>query len=112
HGVTTILGGNCGFSVAPLTPDAADYLAPMLARVEGMPLTTLMEGVPWNWSSFGSYLAKLEGNVGLNCAFFVGHSAIRRVVMGERAVGHRATPEELEEMKRLLATSLEEGAVG
>ena len=112
HGVTTVLGGLCGFSVAPLTAEAAQYLAPMLARVEGMPLETLMAGVPWNWESFGDYLGLIEGRVGLNAGFFAGHSAIRRVVMGERAVGEEATPEELEAMKALLARSLEEGALG
>src|ERR1019366_9720989 len=49
HGVTTIFGGFCGFSIAPLSPAAADYIMPMLARVEGMPLATLQVGVPWNW---------------------------------------------------------------
>jgi len=90
HGVTTVFGGFCGFSIAPLTPDAGAYLLPMLARVEGMPQETLKVGVSWNWSSFGDFLGLLEGKVGLNCGFFVGHSAVRRVVMGERAVGSLA----------------------
>ena len=85
HGVTTVLGGFCGFSIAPMTPDALTYLAPMLARVEGMPLETLQMAVPWNWQSFGEYLDLIEGKIGLNAGFFAGHSAIRRVVMGERA---------------------------
>ncbi len=112
HGVTTIMGGNCGFSIAPLSADAADYLMRMLARVEGMPLESLQAGVPWDWESFGQYLDKLEGKVAVNAGFMAGHSAIRRVVMGERAVGHEATPEELERMKAMLAASLEEGALG
>jgi len=112
HGVTTVLGGFCGFSVAPLTQEAAGYLAPMLARVEGMPLETLQQAVPWNWESFADYLGLIEGKVGLNAGFFAGHSAIRRVVMGERAVGEKATPEELEAMKRLLGQCLAEGALG
>jgi N-acyl-D-aspartate/D-glutamate deacylase len=112
HGVTTVFGGFCGFSIAPLTPDAAGYLQPMLARVEGMPLKTLQDAVPWNWSSFGEYLARIDGKVGLNAGFFCGHSAIRRIAMGERAVGEKATPEELERMKRLLDDSLREGAMG
>jgi N-acyl-D-aspartate/D-glutamate deacylase len=112
HGVTTIMGGFCGFSIAPLTPEAAAYLGPMLAKVEGMPLDSLKKGVPWDWRSFGDYLDKLEGRVGLNAGFFAGHSAIRRVVMGERAVGEKCTPEELEQMKALLDRSLEEGAMG
>ena len=85
---------------------------PMLARVEGMPLETLQMAVPWNWESFGEYLDSFEGKVGLNAGFFAGHSAIRRVVMGERAVGEKATPEELEKMKALLGESLAQGALG
>ncbi len=112
HGVTTVLGGFCGFSVAPLTPESAKYLAPMLARVEGMPLETLLTAVPWNWQSFGEYLALLEGKIGLNAGFFAGHSAIRRIVMGERAVGEKASDDDLAAMKALLAKSLEEGALG
>ena len=112
HGVTTILGGNCGFSVAPLAPHSAEYLGPMLARVEGMPLKTLQTGVPWDWTSFGSYLGKLEGNLGVNAGFFVGHSAIRRAVMGERAVGHKASDDEIAQMKKLVGDSMQEGALG
>ena len=112
HGVTTIFGGFCGFSIAPLTPEAGAYLMPMLARVEGMPVETLKAGVPWDWDSFGSFLSKLEGKVALNAGFFVGHSAVRRVVMGERAVGEKASPAELAEMKRLVDQSLSEGAMG
>ncbi len=112
HGVTTILGGFCGFSIAPLTPDAGTYLRPMLARVEGMPLKTLEDAVPWDWSSFGDFLDRLEGNIGLNAGFYCGHSAIRRVVMGARAVGAEGTADEIEMMKALLGRSLAEGALG
>ncbi len=112
HGVTTILGGFCGFSIAPLTPEAGAYLLPMLARVEGMPEETLKAGVPWDWSSFGEFLGRHEGRVLLNAGFFVGHSAVRRVVMGPRANSDHATPEELKAMKALVGTSLAEGALG
>lgn len=112
HGVTTIFGGNCGFSIAPLGPGAGEYLMKMLSRVEGMPLEALEEGVPWNWESFGEYLDQLEGRLSINAGFMVGHSAIRRTVMGERAVGSEATPEELQKMVDLLRASLEEGGMG
>ena len=112
HGVTTVFAGNCGFSIAPLSPDAGPYLMRMLARVEGMPLESLEEGVPWDWASFGDYLDRLEGKVAVNAGFMVGHSAVRRVVMGERAVGHEATADELEDMKTLLGQSLVEGGMG
>jgi N-acyl-D-aspartate/D-glutamate deacylase len=112
HGVTTIFGGHCGFSIAPLSKDAAPYLLKMLSRVEGMPANSLEEGVPWDWETFGEYLGKLDGNLGVNAGFMAGHSAIRRVVMGERAVGEKATPADLEQMKALLAQSLSQGAMG
>ena len=112
HGVTTIFGGHCGFSIAPLSEEAAPYLLQMLARVEGMPVASLKEGVPWDWRSFDDFLSKLDGNLGVNAGFMAGHSAIRRVVMGERAVGHQATDDELAKMKALLAKSLAEGAMG
>ncbi|MDE0909933.1 MAG: amidohydrolase family protein [Myxococcota bacterium] len=112
HGVTTVMGGNCGFSIAPLSDDAGDYLMRMLARVEGMPLEALQHGVPWDWRSFDEYLGKLDNKLAVNAGFMVGHSALRRVVMGERAIGNEATEEELAEMKRLLAESLAAGGMG
>ncbi|MCE2389887.1 MAG: D-aminoacylase [Proteobacteria bacterium] len=112
HGVTTVMAGNCGFSIAPLSPEAGPYLMRMLARVEGMPLESLEAGVPWDWKSFADYLGKLDGRLAINAGFMAGHSAIRRVVMGERAVGQEASDEDLAEMKRLLAESLEQGALG
>lgn len=112
HGVTTVFAGMCGFSIAPLDPAAADYLLPMLARVEGMPRQSLEQGVPWDWRSFGDYLGRVSGRVGLNIGFMAGHSAIRRVVMGERAVGDKASADEIGRMKDLLDTCLREGAMG
>lgn len=112
HGVTTVVGGNCGFSIAPLTPEAGAYLMPMLSRVEGMPIESLKAGVPWDWRSFGEYLGKLDGKLAINAGFLVGHCAVRRVVMKERSVGHAATPEELQEMVALLQQSIREGGLG
>ena len=112
HGVTSVLGGNCGFSIAPLSTEAGPYLMKMLSRVEGMPLESLETGVPWDWQSFGDYLDRLDGTLAVNAGFLVGHSALRRVVMGERAVGEEATEEEIAEMVALLRQSLEEGGLG
>jgi N-acyl-D-aspartate/D-glutamate deacylase len=115
HGVTTALAGNCGFTVAPLSDDPADgdYLTRMLARVEGMPLDTLRRGVPFNWTSTGDYLDRVEeGGLGINLGFMVGHSAIRRVAMGQDATARESTPEELERMKALLRAGLEAGGLG
>lgn len=112
HGVTTVFGGHCGFSIAPLSPEAAPYLLRMLARVEGMPEACLEAGVAWNWRSFGDYLGQLDGNLGLNAGFLAGHCALRRVVMGERAVGERASASDVRAMQGLLSESLKEGAIG
>lgn len=112
HGVTTVIGGNCGFTIAPLVPEAGEYLMRMLARVEGMPLESLAQGVPWNWRSFGEYLDRIDGTLAINAGFLVGHSALRRVVMGERAVGEEATPQQIEAMAALLGESLAAGGLG
>jgi N-acyl-D-aspartate/D-glutamate deacylase len=114
HGVTTVLAGNCGFTIAPLTDDAADsdYLMKMLARVEGMPLESLREGVPWSWRTTAEYLDALEGRVGVNVGMMVGHSAIRRAVMGGDANQRSATPEEVAAMSRLLHDGLDAGGIG
>ena len=95
HGVTTVVGGNCGFSIAPMGPADAEYLMTMLARVEGMPLDALAAGVPWSWSTTEEYFAAFDGNLGVNAGFLVGHSAIRRTVMGEEATQRHASPDEL-----------------
>ncbi len=112
HGVTTIIGGNCGFTLAPLAAEDADYLRRMMAKVEGMPLPALEQGVPWNWSSFGDYLDRLDGNVAINTGFLVGHCALRRNVMGADAVGNEATPEQVGQMVGLLRESIEAGGLG
>ncbi len=114
HGVTTVIGGNCGFSIAPLNgnPQDSAYLMRMLSRVEGMPLESLQQGVPWNWRSFREYLDQLEGTLAINAGFMVGHSAIRRSVMGERAVGETAAPQDITAMQQLLRESIAGGGMG
>ena len=112
HGVTTVLGGNCGFSIAPLGPEHADYISRMMARVEGMPLTALRSGLSWDWTSFGQWLGRFDGRIAVNAGFLVGHSTLRRLVMGERAVGGEATSEDVAAMVAALHTALDEGALG
>ena len=111
HGVTTVLSGNCGFTIAPLTEDAGRYLMPMLAKVEGMPLQSLRDGVPWNWRTTAEYLDALDGRLVINAGFMVGHSAIRRVVMGEAANERTATDDELSHDGRLLRDGLDAGGL-
>jgi len=114
HGVTTVIGGNCGFTIAPLDedPSVGDYLMRMLSRVEGIPLNCLQEGVPWNWKSTAEYFDTIDGNLSINAGFKVGHSALRRVVMGVDSTERTCTPEELEAMQDLLRQGLEAGGIG
>ncbi|MFI8892061.1 amidohydrolase family protein [Streptomyces paradoxus] len=115
HGVTTVAGGNCGFTLAPLHPDRpedADYTRRMMSRVEGMALVALEEGAPWSWHSFGEYLDALEGRIAVNAGFMVGHCALRRYVMGPDAVGGQPGQEQLAAMVRLLREAMDAGAWG
>lgn len=112
HGVTTAFAGNCGFSIAPLSAESGGYLMTMLARVEGMPLASLTAGVPWDWSSTADYLERLDGTLSINTGFMVGHSAMRRLVMGEAANERTATGDEIEAMVRLLRDGLAAGGMG
>ena len=113
HGVTTVIAGNCGFTLAPLRPDPAeaDYLQRMMSRVEGMPLPALQQ-VDWSWETFEDYLGRLDGNIAVNAGFLVGHCAIRRYVMGPDSVGNEATPEQIDEMVAELRKAIEAGALG
>ena len=112
HGVTTIIGGNCGFTLAPLIPGDADYLRKMMSKVEGMPLAALENGTDWSWETFAEYLGRLEGNISVNAGFLVGHCAIRRYVMGPAAVGAEASIEHIAGMRTELAKSIQSGALG
>ncbi|MFF4408008.1 amidohydrolase family protein [Streptomyces sp. NPDC001404] len=116
HGVTTVVGGNCGFSLAPLHPGRpgdADYTRRMMSKVEGMSLAALAEGAPWTWSSFGDYLDALEGRIAVNAGFMVGHCALRRHALGADAVGD-ADPgaEGLRRMTAQLHEAMDAGAWG
>ncbi len=112
HGVTTIIGGNCGFTLAPIEASDADYTRQMMAKVEGMPLAALEKGVPWKWSSFAEYLDALDGNIGVNAGFLVGHCALRRKVMGPDAIGNEASPEQVRAMTELLSECIDAGGLG
>jgi N-acyl-D-aspartate/D-glutamate deacylase len=112
HGVTTVMAGNCGFTLAPLSDGDADYTRRMMAKVEGMPLAALEHGVPWEWSTFAEYLDQLDGAIGVNAGFLVGHCALRRNVMGADAVGSEASLEQVEAMARLLHEAIEAGGMG
>lgn len=112
HGVTTVIGGNCGFSIAPLGPGDDDYVQAMMAVVEGIPRQALAGGGPWSWGTFGEYLDRVDTGLSVNAGFLVGHSTVRRVVMGEAAGRDQANPAQVAAMVRLVEESLDGGALG
>ena len=112
HGVTSVIGGNCGFTLAPIRAADADYARRMMAQVEGMPLLALECGIDWNWETFGEFLDGFEGRIGVNAGFLVGHCALRRYVMAEESLDREATAEELATMVSVLQQSLQAGGLG
>jgi N-acyl-D-aspartate/D-glutamate deacylase len=113
HGVTTVLGGNCGFTLAPLKAEDADYIRRMMQKVEGMPLEALETGVEWSWETFSEYLDAVErADLAVNAGFLVGHCAIRRYVMGTEATDREATDDEIKQLVAVLRDSIEAGGLG
>jgi N-acyl-D-amino-acid deacylase len=113
HGVTTVVMGNCGFSIAPCRPTDRELLMRMLLYVEGMPTEALRAGIHWEWETFPEYLDTLERwRPGLNVAVFVGHAAIRYYVMGDAATQRAATDDELRRMQDVVRDALRAGACG
>jgi N-acyl-D-amino-acid deacylase len=113
HGVTTVVMGNCGFTLAPCRAEDRLTLMRMLTYVEGMPLEALTQGIRWEWETFAQYQDAVE-RIGpwTNVGCFIGHSAIRQYVMGDAAWEREATAEEIAEMGRLVTEAMALGAVG
>ncbi len=112
HGVTTVLTGNCGFTLAPAKPEDLEWLVLMLAKVEGMSAAALRAGVPFRGGSLGDYLGQFDGRIGVNMASYVGHAAVRRWVMGAAASERTATPDEICAMQALVDQAMRDGALG
>lgn len=113
HGVTTALIGNCGVTFAPCRPKDREFLANMMETVEDIPRRAILEGLAWDWESYGEYLDSIERlNPAINLAGLVGHCASRFYVMGERAVDEDPTAEEIQQIAKLVGDSIRQGAVG
>jgi N-acyl-D-aspartate/D-glutamate deacylase len=113
HGVTTVVIGNCGFTIAPCRAADRETLMRLLLFVEGMPIETLRAGIAWSWEDYPGYLDALDRRgLGLNVASFIGHSAIRLHVMGEAALERAATAEERAAMAALVQGGMAAGAIG
>jgi N-acyl-D-aspartate/D-glutamate deacylase len=115
HGVTTVVMGNCGVGFAPVRPGSHDYLIKLMEGVEDIPGTALAEGIQWEWESFPEYLDAVERTPhALDIGAQVPHAALRFYVMGERGADHQEvpTPEEIDEMGRLVRDAVRAGALG
>jgi N-acyl-D-amino-acid deacylase len=113
HGVTTVVAGNCGFSIAPTRAEHRELIARTLENVEDMDVATLAAGVPWDFSTFPEYLASVERRgSGLNFGAYIGHTALRLFVMGDDAYERIATAEEVVGLQAVLREALEAGAIG
>ncbi|MEY4948490.1 MAG: hypothetical protein RL698_701 [Pseudomonadota bacterium] len=113
HGVTSIVIGNCGFTIAPCRPADRETVMRLLLYVEGMPIDTLRAGIRWSWESFPEYLDALEQQgVGPNVAAFVGLSAVRFAAMEGAAVERAARPDEIARMQAIVREAIAAGAIG
>jgi N-acyl-D-amino-acid deacylase len=113
HGVTTVVMGNCGFTLAPARPEERPLVVRNLEQAEDISAAAMAEGINWTWSTFSEYLDAVEAlPKGINYVCSVGHSALRTWAMGERAFVEPATPEDLEVMEAELIGAVEAGAMG
>ena len=112
HGITTVLTGNCGYSLAPVRKDDQDYLIGLFAAAEEIPKGALQLFAPFPWETFPDFLDSMQGRIGVNVVAQVGHSAVRRFVMGQAALERAATPKEVSEMVALVEAAIAAGAAG
>ena len=113
HGTTSIVMSNCGYGMAPVRAEDRDYTMGTFSCVEGVSKETLINGLPWEWETLPEYLAWLEERgLGINVAAQVGHSAVRRWVLGPEAHEREATPEEIATMRVMVRDGMDAGAVG
>ncbi len=112
HGVTTVLTGNCGLTLAPLRPEHRETMLATFCCVEDLPVRSLANVLDWSWETFGEYLEAIDHGLGVNMMPLVGHNPLRLSVMGQAAWERAATPAEIADMQHLLRAALEAGAWG
>jgi len=112
HGVTSVVTGNCGLTLAPLRPEHREPMLETFCCVEDLPVRSLSSVLRWSWESFGEYLDAIDIGLGVNMLPLVGHNPLRLEAMGKAAWERAATAEETATMQRLLRESLEAGAWG
>src|SRR5262245_15371932 len=113
HGITSVVMGNCGFTLAPCAAADKHLVVRNLQRAEDIPPAAMAAGIEWRWTTFPEFLDTLDSlPKGINYAGYIGHSALRTYVMGERAFGETATEADLAAMERELRDALRAGAIG
>src|SRR5215813_11538897 len=112
HGVTTVLTGNCGLTLAPLRPEHRETMLATFCCVEDLPVNALNAVLPWTWESFDQFLTAVDIGLGVNMMPLVGHNPLRLSVMDGAAWDRAATPDEIVAMQTLLRAALDEGAWG
>src|SRR4030095_12372695 len=113
NGNTSVIVGMCGQTIAPARPGDHDWYLEFFAEAETIPLSAIQKGVPFTWESIAEYLEALSQRRGVNVGALVGHSGIRRYVMGEASSQRaEATPEELAAMQQLVRDGMRAGALG
>jgi N-acyl-D-amino-acid deacylase len=114
HGITSVVMGNCGVTFAPCRPEDRESLAELMESVEDIPRAAIMSGLPWDWVTFGEYLATIARlPKGLNVGGMVGHCALRQFAMGSRALDRdEPTADDMAVMCDLLDEALRAGALG
>jgi N-acyl-D-aspartate/D-glutamate deacylase len=113
HGVTSVVAGNCGYSIAPTRPANRASLLRTLDKVEDMRLATLEAGVQWDFETYGQYLDTVHRRgTAINFGGYVGHTPVRLYVLGDEAYERPATDDEIATMRQVVAESLQAGALG
>ncbi|MBI5090230.1 MAG: amidohydrolase family protein [Actinobacteria bacterium] len=114
HGVTSVVMGNCGVTFAPCKPQDREYLAELMESVEDIPRDAILSGLPWDWETYGEYLASIDRMPkGINVGGMVGHCALRQWAMGERGMDQAPpTADDLAIMTDLLDEAMRAGALG
>jgi N-acyl-D-aspartate/D-glutamate deacylase len=113
HGVTSVIMGNCGFALAPCQPDQREWIARCLEAVEDIPTEAMMAGINWTWETFPEYLGNVDKlPKAINYGAFLGHSALRMYIMGERSLSETASEDDLRRMGVSISEALKAGALG
>jgi len=113
HGITSVVMGNCGFTLAPCRASETDFVFRNLERAEDISRDAMQAGIKWRWETFPQFLDVLDTlPKGINYAGYIGHSALRTYVMGERAFTEQASEDELNTMARHVREAIRAGAIG